>query len=147
VPNSPLINQIFPTGNIDTTNAAEHRFVFSPIGEWRLGAQFKVSQAISLNVGYTGMWLSQIARASSNTGFITELRPTQDVARNNTGATIYVNPAGVPQTGPGPGLTAVEPGYSYVETRLAAFNQMTPVNGGNEYVFTNGIDFGLEIKY
>jgi hypothetical protein len=147
VPNSPLVNQIFPTGQIDTTNTAEHRFVFSPIGEWRLGAQFKVSQAISLNVGYTGMWLSQIARASSNTGFITELRPVQDVAKNNTAETIYVNPAGVPQPGPGPGLTAVPPDYSYVTTRLAAFNQMTPINGGNEYVFTNGVDFGIEIKY
>ena len=147
VPNSPLINQIFPTGNIDTTNTAEHRFVFSPIGEWRFGGQFKVSQAISLNVGYTGMWLSQIARASSNTGYITELRPKQDVARNNTDQTIFVNPLGVPQPGPGPGLQAVAPGYSYVETRLAAFNQMTPVSGGNEYVFTNGVDFGIEVKY
>lgn len=147
VPNSPLINQIFPTGQINTTNAAEHRFVFSPIGEWRFGGQFKVSQAISLNVGYTGMWLSQIARASSNTGYITELRPKQEVARNNTGATIYVNPLGVPQPGPGPGLQAVPPDYSYVETRLAAFNQMTPISGGNEYVFTNGVDFGIEVKY
>jgi hypothetical protein len=147
VPNSPLINQIFPTGQINTTNAAEHRFVFSPIGEWRLGAQFKVSQAISLNVGYTGMWLSQIARASSNTGYVTELRPKQDVARNNTDATIFVNRAGVPQPGPGPGLEAVPPGYSYVETRLAAFNQIEPISGGNEYVFTNGVDFGLEVRY
>ena len=147
VPNSPLINQIFPTGNIDTTNAAEHRFVFSPIGEWRLGGQFKVSQAISLNVGYTGMWLSQIARASSNTGFITELRPVQDVARNNTDQTIYVNALGRQQPGPGPGVTAVPPDYSYVTTRPAAFNQLTPVSGGNEYVFTNGVDFGIEIKY
>jgi len=147
VPNSPLVNQIFPTGQLDTTNAAEHRFVFSPVGEWRLGAQFKVSQAISLNLGYTGMWLSQIARASSNTGFITELRPVQDVARNTTEETIYVNPAGVVQPGPGPGLTAVPPDYSYVTTKLAAFNQLNPINGGNEYVFTNGVDFGIEIKY
>jgi hypothetical protein len=147
VPNSPLINQIFPTGNLDTTNQAEHRFVFSPVGEWRFGAQFKVSQAISLNFGYTGMWLSQIARASSNTGFITELRPVQDVARNATDQPIYVNAAGVQQAGPGPGVTEVPPGYSYVETRLAAFNQLNPINGGNEYVFTNGIDMGIEIKY
>ncbi|MFM8985383.1 MAG: hypothetical protein ACKONH_04880, partial [Planctomycetia bacterium] len=147
VPTSPLINQIFPTGQIDTTNTAEHRFVFSPIGEWRLGGRFRVSQAISLNVGYTGMWLSQIARASSNTGFITELRPVQSVARNTGTTTIYVNPAGVPQPGPAPGLTPVPPNYSYVRTRVGAFNQMTPINGGNEYVFTNGLDFGLEIKY
>jgi hypothetical protein len=93
------------------------------------------------------MWLSQIARASSNTGFITELRPTQDVARNNTDQTIYVNALGKPQPGPAPGLTAVPPDYSYVTTKLAAFNQMTPINGGNEYVFTNGVDFGVEIKY
>ena len=147
VPNSPLINQIFPTGQLDTTNQAEHRFVFSPVGEWRFGAQFKVSQAISLNFGYTGMWLSQIARASSNTGFITELRPVQDVARNTTDQTIYVNRAVVVQPRPAPGLTAVPPDYSYVETKLEAFNQLNPINGGNEYVFTNGIDMGVEIKY
>ena len=147
VPNSPLINQIFPTGNINTTNQAEHRFGFSPIGEWQLGARFKVSQAISLNVGYTGMWLSQIARASSNTGYVTELRPRQDVARNNTPTVIYINPAGIPVPGPGPGTRAVPPNYSYVTTTLAAFNKMTPVNGGNEYVFTNGVNVGVEVKY
>ncbi|MBM4022586.1 MAG: hypothetical protein FJ284_10185 [Planctomycetes bacterium] len=147
VPNSPLINQIFSTGQLNTTNAAEHRFVFSPIGEWRLGGRFKVSQAMSLNFGYTGMWLSQIARASSNTGFITELRPVQDVARNTTDATIFVNRAGRPQPGPGPGLIAVPPDGSYVETKLAAFNQLSPIDGANEYVFTNGVDLGLEIRY
>ena len=147
VPNSPLINQIFPTGNINATNTAEHRFGFSPIGEWQLGARFKVSQAMSLNVGYTGMWLSQIARASSNTGYVTELRPRQDVARNNTPTVIYINPAGIPVPGPGPGTRAVPPNYSYVTTTLAAFNKMTPVNGGNEYVFTNGVNVGVEVKY
>lgn len=147
VPNSPLINQVFPTGQINTTNAAEHRFVFSPIGEWRLGAHFKVSQAISLNVGYTGMWLSQIARASSNTGFVTELRPKQEVARNTTGQTIFVNPAGIVQPGPGPGIREVPPDFSFVRTGFAAFNQIEPVSGGNEYVFTNGVDFGLEVRY
>jgi hypothetical protein len=147
VPSSPLVNQIFPTGQINTTNDAEHRFVFSPVGEWRFGAQFKVSQAISLNFGYTGMWLSQIARASSNTGFITELRPVQSVARNTTRDTIYVDPLGRLQPGPAPGVTAVAPDQSYVATKLAAFNQLNPIDGGNEYVFTNGIDFGVEIKY
>jgi len=27
------------------------------------------------------------------------------------------------------------------------YTQQVPGNSGNEYVFTNGIDFGLEIKY
>ena len=147
VPNSPLINQIFPTGTVDATNQAEHRFVFSPVGEWRFGAQFKVSQAISLNVGYTGMWLSQIARASSNTGFITELRPVQRVARNTTNETIYVNRAGQQVPSGTPGSTEVPPTYEYVKTEVRAFNQLNPINGGNEYVFTNGVDFGIEIKY
>jgi hypothetical protein len=44
-------------------------------------------------------------------------------------------------------VIAVPPDYSYVTTRPAAFNQLTPVDGGNEYVFTNGVDFGIEIKY
>jgi len=147
IPNSPLINQIFSTGQTNSTNQAEHRFAFSPIGEWRFGGQFRVSQAISLNFGYTGMWLSQIARASSNTGFITELRPVQRVARNSTQEPIYVNAAGQVQPGPGLGITEVPPNYSYVKTEFAAFNSLEPIVGGNEYVFTNGIDFGIEVKY
>jgi len=135
IPNSPLITQLFPTGQVNATNETKHRFVFSPVGEWRFGTQFKVSQAISLNFGYTGMWLSQIARASSNTAYETTAQPVQRVARNATDQPIEV------------GGRTIQPGESYVEVVPALYNQITAQDGGNEYVFTNGIDFGVQIKY
>jgi hypothetical protein len=27
------------------------------------------------------------------------------------------------------------------------YNSIGPVNGGQEYVFTNGVDFGIEVRY
>ena len=147
IPNSPMIVQLFPTGQVNATNETRHRFVFSPVGEWRFGTQFKVSQAISLNFGYTGMWLSQIARASSNTAYETTVQPVQTVARNTSDNPIFVNPAGQTVTGPGPGITEVPPKYSYTKVVPGFYNQIAPQEQGNEYVFTNGIDFGVEIKY
>jgi hypothetical protein len=147
IPNSPLVTQVFPTGQVNATNDAEHRFTFSPVGEWRFGAEFRVSQAISLNFGYTGMWLSQIARASSNTAYETTVQPVQRVARNTTGAPIYVDPTGQTVSGPGQGVTEVPANGSYVKIVPGLYNQIVPQNGGNEYVFTNGIDFGMVIKY
>jgi len=147
VPNSPLVTQLFPTGQVNATNQSKHRFVFSPVGEWRFGTQFKVSQAISLNFGYTGMWLSQIARASSNTAFETKVNPIQKVARNTTGAPINVNAAGVQVPTGTPGSVEVPPDASFTKIVPGFYNQITSQAGGNEYVFTNGIDFGVEIKY
>jgi hypothetical protein len=71
----------------------------------------------------------------------------QKVARNTTGGTIYVNPIGQTVPGPGPGITPVQPNGSYTQIVPGFYNQITPQDGGNEYVFTNGIDFGVEIKY
>jgi hypothetical protein len=177
VPTSPLITQIFPTGQSNTTNSAEHRFVFSPIGEWRLGGKFRVSKSISLNFGYTGMWLSQIARASSNTSFATVTRLTARATSNQTatvsggtvtdpGQTAVVNPNNAlvrfvpnstttqlpdgfryvtPTTVVG-GTTVPNP-EQYVQFNNSVYTQQVPSDGGNEYVFTNGIDFGLEVKF
>jgi hypothetical protein len=73
----PLFLQVYGVGQSNTTNSASHQFVFSPIGEWRFGGQYKVSQAINLRAGYTGMWLGSIARASTNTGYVSSRRPVQ----------------------------------------------------------------------
>lgn len=75
------------------------------------------------------------------------MQPVQTVARNTSDAPIFVNPAGQTVTGPGPGITEVPPKYSYTKVVPGFYNQIAPQEQGNEYVFTNGIDFGVEIKY
>jgi hypothetical protein len=123
----PLFLQIYGTGQTNATNNAEHTFVFSPIGEWRFGAQYRVSQAVLLRAGYTGMWMAGIARASSNTGYESVARPVQ---------TAVAPPPGSPPDAPWT-----------IETRDVNYNRITARQNANEYVFTNGIDFGVEIKY
>jgi len=133
----PLFLQIYGVGQNNATNAAEHRFVFSPIGEWRFGSQFRVSEAIRLHAGYTGMWMAGIARASTNTGYKTvNDKPTQyaEVA-DPTKPASESNPWVVKTTG----LKGNLPNPQY--------NRIAPVQGGTEYVLTNGIDFGIEVRY
>ena len=135
----PLFLQVYPVGQSNATNAASHTFVFSPIGEWRLGGQYKVSQAINLRAGYTGMWLGSIARASTNTGYISQKKPVQYAEPMDPSAPASLsNPWVVKTSTPdGVGGTQVSPTY----------NRIGPVVGGQEYVFVNGVDFGVEIKY
>jgi hypothetical protein len=135
----PLFLQVYGVGQSNTTNAASHTFVFSPIGEWRFGGQYKVSQAISLRAGYTGMWLGSIARASSNTGYVSTQRPVQYAQPMDPAQPASLsNPWVVKTTTPtGADGTQVSPTY----------NRIGPVVGGQEYVFVNGVDFGLEVKY
>ncbi len=186
VPPTPLIQQIFATGQSNATNSAEHRFSFSPIGEWRFGGRYRISQGISLNFGYTGMWLSQIARASTNTKFVRVVKQQPFATRNltatidtpgggNPGFTAIVDGTGrlatqfgnqgyVPNgTTPPIGFEAVPPviqvtdasGTSvdvrnpqqFVADQNVAYTQQQALDGGQEYVLTNGIDFGLEIKF
>ncbi|MBT6919085.1 MAG: hypothetical protein HN985_05120 [Planctomycetaceae bacterium] len=185
VPTSPMIVQVFPTGQSGATNSANHEFSFSPIGEWRFGGRYRISQSISLNFGYTGMWLSQIARASTNTGFATRVKQNPAAARNKTaiieggvavnqGETAIINPEGfvvgytatpiaalpanplgqgsryVPATityGTGAAQRQVANPEEFLELQQTAYTAQVPGSGGNEYVLTNGIDFGLEIKY
>ena len=123
----PLFLQIYGTGQANATNDAQHRFIFSPIGEWRFGAQYRVSQAIMLRAGYTGLWMAGIARASSNTGYGTVTRNVQVAVPPPAGS-----PADAPWT---------------IETRPVNYNRIVAQERANEYVFTNGIDFGIEIKY
>jgi len=153
LPPPPLFLQIYGVGQSNATNAAEHRFVFSPIGEWRFGTEFKVSQAITLHAGYTGMWLGSIARASTNTGYksveksTTYAEPTDPSQPAST-----TNPWIVKTTGPRPvGVSPTDPRYtdptsSYYRSN-PTYNRITPVDGGQEYVFTNGVDFGITVKY
>ena len=129
------------------------------------------------------MWLSQIARASSNTRFRTVTATNPAVARNQTaiiennvpvnqGETAIVGPNGflvgytdvplsalptitnggryVPATityGSGEGARTVPNPEEFLQFEQTSYTQQSPGNAGNEYVFTNGIDFGLEIKY
>ena len=134
----PLFLQIYGVGQTNATNAAEHQFVFSPIGEWRFGTQFRVSNAIVLRAGYTGMWMAGIARASSNTGYRTVAKEVQYAAENDTGGPIP-DPLDPTKT--------IAAGDWYVDTREVNYNRIVPVNDGTEYVFTNGLDFGIEVKY
>jgi hypothetical protein len=164
LPPPPLFLQIYGVGQQNATNSAEHRFVFSPIGEWRFGTEFKVSQAITLHAGYTGMWLGSIARASTNTGYKSvEKRTTYAEPVNPTTQASTTNPWVVKTTGPAPAGAQPVPnapgtlkdaqGNYYMSSESnyyrqnPVYNRITPVDGGQEYVFTNGVDFGITVKY
>lgn len=135
VTGSPLYVQVFGLGQKNGTNIAEHQFTFTPIGEWRLGTEFRVSQALLLRAGYTGMWMGQIARASSNTAYVT----TTDTVQRSVPNPAYDPTQPVSPTNPTTIVASVPVDY----TRIA------PSPGGaiQDYVLTNGIDFGVEIKY
>lgn len=132
----PLFLQLYAAGQKNATNSAEHRFIFSPIGEWRLGGEFRVSEAIRLRAGYTGMWMAGIARAVTNTGYRGDVKLTQFATQNNTEDPVEL-----------PDGRVIEPGEWYVERRPVLYNRIGAVNSPNEYVFTNGLDLGVEIRY
>lgn len=155
----PLFVQIYGIGQTNATNAAEHNFVFSPLGEWRLKGRYKVSKAISLNVGYTGMWLGGITRASTNTAFRADLKPVLVAQQNG-------NSSGVPPiqspvldaagnvTGSTPVQAWTPPPVNPPSTSPNSNNQLRVYNSvgprpGNDlgYVFVNGLDLGIEINY
>ncbi len=141
----PLFLQIYAVGQQNATNAAKHEFVFSPIGEWRFGTQFRVSQAITLRAGYTGMWIGSVARASSSTGYRSVRRPSQYAEPlDPTQPASTTNPWVVKTTGLAGG---VDPESAYYRPD-PVYNRIGPTpNPVQEYVFTNGIDFGIEVKY
>ena len=146
----PLFLQLYGVGQSNATNSAEHRFVFSPIGEWRFGTQFRVSEAIRLHAGYTGMWLGSVARASTNTGYITKEKRTQFAApQDPTQPASSTNPWVVKNTGPSPGNlpTNADGTLNPYYVPNPRFNSVGPVQGGQEYVLTNGLDFGIEVRY
>jgi hypothetical protein len=149
----PLFLQIYGVGQQNATNSAAHEFVFSPIGEWRFGGKFRVSQGIVLHAGYTGMWLGNIARASTNTGYRSVSRPTRYAEPvDPSQPASLTNPWIVKTTGPRPGGIGpsdqrfTDPGSPYYRPN-PVYNRIGAVDGGQEYVFLNGIDFGVEIRY
>jgi hypothetical protein len=115
----PLFLQIYGVGQQNATNDADYQFRFSPIGEWRFGGQFRVSQAITLHAGYTGMAIGSIARAASNTAYRSVEKSTTyaEVANPEQPASIdnpwVVKTTGVPGNLPNP-----------------QYNRIAPVQGG-----------------
>jgi hypothetical protein len=128
----PLFVQIFGVGQTNATNAAEHNFVFAPLGEWRLRGRYRVSKAVSLNLGYTGMWLGSITRASTNTAYVQKERPVVTAQYDEEqDKWIPTNRAEVPRA-----------------TTLRTYNSIGPSPGNDlGYLFVNGVDFGIEINY
>ena len=141
----PLFLQIYGVGQQNASNAAEHSVVFSPIGEWRFGAQYRVTQSILLRAGYTGMWLGSIARASSNTAYRGERRSVRYAeVKDPTQPASLTNPWVVKTTGPTGETPVTDPYYrpDPVYNRIGPAAQVV-----QDYVFTNGVDFGIEVKY
>jgi len=141
----PLFLQIYGIGQQNATNAAEHSVVFSPIGEWRFGAQYRVTKSLLLRAGYTGMWLGSIARASSNTAYRGERKPVRYAEPLDPAQPASVdNPWVVKTTGPTGGVDPASPYYR----PDPVFNRIGPASGvEQDYVFVNGVDFGVEVKY
>ena len=162
----PLFLQVYGIGQQNATNSAEHTFVFTPIGEWRFGAEYRVSQAITLRAGYTGMALGNIARASSNTAYKSVRQSTRYAeVLDPTQQSSITNPWVVKTTGdPPPGALPVpgvpntfkDPVTGNYYTGIASsyhredpvYNRIAPAASAvQDYVFTNGVDFGVEIRY
>jgi hypothetical protein len=148
----PLFVQIYGVGQQNTTNTAEHNFVFSPLGEWRFRARYRMSQAISLNLGYTGMWLGGITRASTNTEFRETRRPVITATQNGPPIPSPVlNSSGQPTGETIPVASWTPPPINAPGTgnnQLRVYNQVGPSPGNDlSYLFVNGIDFGIEVNY
>jgi len=161
----PLFVQIYGIGQNNATNTAEHNFVFSPLGEWRLRGRYKVSKAISLNLGYTGMWLGGITRASTNTEFRADLKPVLVATQNGPTRTIQVpnpqynpnqpaDPVNNPQFNTQTVATWTPPPVQApsndgsTNNQLRVYNSVGPRRGNDlTYLFVNGVDFGIEINY
>ena len=149
----PLFLQIYGVGQSNATNDVEHNFVFTPIGEWRFGTQFKVSQAITLRAGYTGMVMGSIARASSNTAYRSDDRPVQyaEVLDPEQPASIdnpwVVKTSGLRPANPTPGSVYTDPDSPYFRQNPVYNRIGATADAVQDVVLTNGVDFGVEIKY
>ena len=128
--------------------------MFAPLGEWRLKGRYRVSKAVSLNLGYTGMWLGSITRASTNTEFKANLKPVLTATQN--GPPIQspnydaqgniIGYTAVPSWTPPP-VNEPSPDGS-TNNSLRVYNSVGPRDGNDMgYMFVNGVDFGIEINY
>lgn len=150
----PLFVQIYGVGQTNATNTAEHNFVFAPLGEWRLRGRYRVSKAVSLNLGYTGMWLGGITRASTNTEFKAESKSVLTATQNGPQIPSPVLDAAGNVTGYTPVTSWTPPPIQAPSTDGSTNNQLRVYNSvgpraGNDlgYMFVNGVDFGIEINY
>jgi len=154
VASPPLFVQIYGVGQTNATNAAEHEFVFAPLGEWRLRGRYRVSKAVSLNVGYTGMWLGGITRASTNTAFRSDPKPVLQATQNGPPIQSPIYDAqgnltgyeSIPSWTPPPvDRPSNDPNSN---NQLRVYNSIGP-RAGNDvgYLFVNGVDFGIEVNY
>jgi len=149
----PLFLQIYGVGQSNATNDVEHNFVFTPIGEWRFGTQFKVSQAITLRAGYTGMVMGSIARASSNTAYRSDAKPVQyaEVLDPEQPASLnnpwVVKTSGLRPANPTPGAVYTDPDSPYFRENPIYNRIGAAADAVQDMVLTNGVDFGVEIKY
>jgi hypothetical protein len=150
----PLFVQIYGVGQTNATNTAEHNFVFAPLGEWRLRSRYRVSKAVSLNLGYTGMWLGGITRASTNTEFKAEAKPVLVATQNGQPIPSPVLDAAGNVTGYTPVPSWTPPPVQAPSTdgstnnQLRVYNSVGPrANNDLGYMFVNGVDFGIEINY
>ena len=97
-----------------------------------------IEDNVATNPGATAIVNSQ--------GFVTGYTTTPVAALPPlTGGARYV-PATITY-GNGNGARTVRNPEEFLELQETAYSQQVRGNSGNEYVFTNGIDFGLEIKY
>jgi hypothetical protein len=149
----PLFVQIYGVGQTNATNGVEHNFVFAPLGEWRLKGRYRVSKAVSLNVGYTGMWLGGITRASTNTEFQATQRPVLVATQSGPPIQSPVLNAAGQVTGYTPVTSWTPPPVNAPGTpggnnQLRVYNSVGP-RAGNDlgYMFVNGVDFGIEVNY
>jgi hypothetical protein len=69
------------------TNSELYSTVFSPLGEWRASVSCQLSKAFSIRVGYTGMVVGNVARASNSITYNTE----QLVGIKKNRETFFVN--------------------------------------------------------
>jgi hypothetical protein len=91
------------------------------------------------------MWLGSVARASSSTAYRGVRRPTQYAEPEDpTQPASATNPWVVKTTGPTGGVDPTSVYYrpDPIYNRIGAAS-----NPVQEYVFTNGLDFGVEIRY
>jgi hypothetical protein len=91
------------------------------------------------------MWLGSVARASSSTAYRSVRKPTQYAEPlDPTQPASTTNPWVVKTTGPAGGVDPTSAFYrpDPVYNRIGA-----APNPVQEYVFTNGLDFGVEIRY
>ncbi len=133
---NPFLYQVYQTKQTNATNSADHDVVFSPIGEWTLESKFRVSQSVLLRVGYTGTWMAGISRASSNTRYQTKPELVRVLQLND--------PTRPPQT------NSQLPNYNpwVARDRVVEYTTLRPNQTvDNAYVFTNGLNMGVEISY